>query len=81
VNDTSERMARLIAERCRQMTPQEREWIASGMFDSASLIIHSTLPADLSRRDRRLAWAKRFYQGELPEAVLIALAEWEPPGT
>jgi hypothetical protein len=31
----------------------------------------------LSRRERRLAFAKRFYEGELPEAALIAYAEWD----
>lgn len=81
MNDTSEKTARLVAERYALMTPQERVAIASGMFDSASVIVHSSLPVDLSRRERRLAWARRFYEGDLPEAVLIAFAEWEPPGT
>jgi hypothetical protein len=37
----------------------------------------SSLPPGLNRRERRLAFAKRFYEGELPEAALIAYAEWD----
>jgi hypothetical protein len=33
------------------------------------------LPPGLSRREKRLAFAKRFYEGELPEAALID-ANW-----
>jgi hypothetical protein len=36
----------------------------------------TSLPANLSRYDRRLAFARRFYEGELPEAAFIAFAEW-----
>lgn len=35
------------------------------------------LPPGLSRREKRLAFARRFYEGELPEAALIAYAEWD----
>jgi hypothetical protein len=30
----------------------------------------------LTRRERRLAFAKRLYAGELPDAALLAFAEW-----
>lgn len=46
------------------------------MFETARAIVESSIPAGLSRRDRRLALARRFYQGELPEAALVAFAEW-----
>jgi hypothetical protein len=55
----------------------ERMQIASDMFDTARKIIESSLPKDLSRRDRRLAVARRIYNDELPEAALIAFAEWQ----
>jgi hypothetical protein len=29
------------------------------------------------REQRRHAFAKRFYEGELPEAALITYAEWD----
>lgn len=77
MNDTSPEMERIVNERYRQMTPEERMRIASDMFDVARKIVESSLPPDLSRRERRLAWARRMYEGELPEKALIAYAEWE----
>ena len=32
---------------------------------------------ELEVLERRLAFARRFYKDELPEAALIAYAEWE----
>lgn len=66
----------MVAERHRQMTPDERMRIASSMFDTARAIVESSLPPNLSRRERRLAYARRMYGTELPEAALIAFAEW-----
>jgi hypothetical protein len=45
------------------------------MYDTARAIVLSSLPPGLSRREKRLAFAKRFYEGELPEAALID-ANW-----
>ena len=42
----------------------------------ARAIVESSLPRNLSRRERRLAYAKRMYGDELPEAALVAFAEW-----
>jgi hypothetical protein len=50
--------------------------IASSMFETARRIVESSLPANLSRKERRLAFARRLYAGELPEAALQAYAEW-----
>ncbi|HEY3784685.1 MAG TPA: hypothetical protein VGL55_05345 [Steroidobacteraceae bacterium] len=76
MSDTSPQMERIVTERYRQMSPDQRMRIASSMFETARKIVESSLPADMSRRERRLAWARRFYQGELPEKALLAFAEW-----
>jgi hypothetical protein len=76
VNDTSPKVAALVAERHRQMTSDERIRIASSMFDTARAIVESSLSPNLSRRERRLAYARRMYGDELPEAALIAFADW-----
>jgi hypothetical protein len=76
MNDTSPKVAAMVAEHYRKMTPEERMRIASSMFDTARAIVESSLPPNLSRRERRLAYAKRMYGNELPEAALIAFAEW-----
>lgn len=49
------------------MIPDERVTIAASMYDTANAILLSSLPPGLSRRERRLAFAKRFYEGELSE--------------
>lgn len=76
MTDTSAKIAAMIAERHRRMTPEERMTIASDMFDTARAIVLSSLPPNLSRRERRLALARRLYGCELPETALIAFAEW-----
>ena len=76
MNDTSPEMEKMVAERYRRMTPEERMSIASSMFETARTLIEASLAPDLTRRDRRLAFARRMYAGELPEAALVAFAEW-----
>jgi hypothetical protein len=76
MNDTSADMERLVTERYRQMTPDQRMKIASSMFETARKLIESSLPAGMTRRERRLAFARRLYEGELPEAALLAFADW-----
>ena len=81
MNDTSSRIEAIVRERYRQMTPDERVRIAATMFETARAIVLSSLPANLSRSERRLAVARRFYAGELPDAALIAHAEWPDPSS
>jgi hypothetical protein len=66
----------MVAERYKLMTPGQRMRIASSMFETARAIVESSLPPTLTRRERRLAFARRFYAGELPDAALLAFAEW-----
>ena len=79
MNDTSAKIEAMVNERYKKMTPDERVRIAASMFATAHAIVLSSLPPNLSRREQRLALAKRFYDGELPEAALIAYAEWTGP--
>lgn len=76
MNDTSPEMERIVRERYRQMSPEQRMRIASSMFETAREIVESSLPSTLTRKERRLAWARRLYAGELPEKALLAFAEW-----
>ena len=76
MNDTAPKIAVMVAEHYRKKTPEERMRIASSMFDTARAVVESSLPLNLSRRERRLAYAKRMYGNELPEAALVAYAEW-----
>ena len=76
MNDTSPEMDKMVAERYKLMTPDERVRIASSMSGTARAIIESSPPLDLTRRERRLAFAKRLYVGELPDSALQAFADW-----
>jgi hypothetical protein len=76
VNDTTPEMERMVTERYKLMTPEQRMRIASSMFETARAIVESSLPLALTRRERRLAFARRLYAGELPDAALLAFAEW-----
>ena len=76
MNDTSPEIEKMVAERYKLMTPDRRMRIASSMFETARAIIESSLPLNLTRRERRLAFAKRLYAGELPDAALQAFADW-----
>lgn len=77
MNDTRPEFEAMVNERYRRMTPDERVKIAASMYDTARAIVLSSLPPGLSRRERRLAFARRLYEGELPEAALVAYAEWD----
>jgi hypothetical protein len=76
MNDTSPQMERVVRERYRQMSPDQRMRIASSIFETAREIVESSLASNLTRKERRLAWARRLYTGELPEKALLAFAEW-----
>ena len=76
MNDTSAEMERMVTERYKLMTPDQRMRIASSMFETARAIIESSLPLTLTRQERRLSFARRLYAGELPDAALLAFADW-----
>lgn len=60
----------------RGLTPAQRMEIASAMFDTARAIVDSSLPVDLSPHERRVAIARRFYAGELPESAFTTFARY-----
>ena len=79
MSDTSPEIERMVFDHYQQMTSEERMKIASSMFETARVIVDSSLPKTLTGRDRRLAIARRFYGDELPEAALAAYADWIDP--
>ena len=76
MNDTSTACDTIVDERYRRMDPVERMTIASSIFDTARAIVESSLPATLSRRERRMVFAQRRYANELLDAALQAYADW-----
>lgn len=61
------------------MTPEQRLRVAASLYETARIIVDSSLPQDLTREERRLAVARRIYGSELPEAAPIAHAYYKPP--
>jgi hypothetical protein len=83
VSDTTPEFEARVDERYRAMSADERVRIASSMYETARAIILASLPTGLTRRERRLELARRMYGDELPQAALVAHAEWQgaEPGT
>ncbi len=77
MSDTSPEFQRMVDDRYRAMSPAERVQLASQMYDTARLIVESSLPPGLSHVERRLAIARRFYGEDLPEEMLQAYARRE----
>jgi hypothetical protein len=78
VIDTSPQIEAMVADRHREMSAEERWRAAAALFETARAIVDSSLPAGLSRADRRLAWARRLYGTELPDKALAAFAAFPP---
>lgn len=74
MTDTTATVAKLVAERHAAMTAEERMCAAASLFETARAIIASSLPAGLTREQRRYAIVKRLYGDELPERALLAHA-------
>jgi hypothetical protein len=76
MTDTDPRVAQMVADHYRAMTPSERCAAASALFDVARAFLEASLPAGLTERERRFVVARRLYGRELPEAALAAYAEF-----
>jgi hypothetical protein len=78
MNDTPAAIYKMVADRHRLMTPEQRWLAASSLFETARKIVESSLPSGLTVEQRRFAVVRRLYQNELPEAALIAHARYTP---
>ena len=77
MSDTSSQFVALVAERHERMSVSERFRAASAMFEVAVAIVDSSLSPLLSRRERRLARARRLYGETVSAAALNAYADYE----
>lgn len=75
-HDTSPKVAAMVKQRYLEMTPEERLRIVFEMYETGRKLVASSLPPGLTEEERRLAIARRFYAGELPEKALLAHARW-----
>jgi hypothetical protein len=76
MSDTSPEFQKMVDSHYRAMTPEQRVQLCSQMYDTARQIVEASLPPGLNREESRLAVARRFYAGELPEEALLAYARY-----
>ena len=74
--DTDADVAARVADCHARMSVAERFQAASALFDVAVAIVDSSLSPNLSRRDRRLARARRLHGETLSTAALEAYADY-----
>jgi hypothetical protein len=69
VNDTSVEFERLTRERYAAMSGSERALMALQMFETAQLIVLSSLPPELNEAERRRELCRRFYGEDIARRV------------
>jgi hypothetical protein len=60
-SDTSPEVARVVAERFRDMSGRERFMIGVQMFETARALVMASLPPGVSEQERRHHLCARFY--------------------
>lgn len=72
MNDTSPAIEALLTERFAAMTGSERLLMALQMFETAQMIVLSSLDPSLSEAGRRHELVRRFYGDELADRIFPA---------
>ena len=72
MNDTSEKVAALVAARHAVMSADERVRAAAAMYEVARAIVDASIPEDVRGEERRYRVLKRFYADDMPDAALRA---------
>ena len=65
MTDTSPAIESMLRDRYAQMTASERVMLAITMFETAQRIVLSSLPQNLTERERRRELCRRFYGDDL----------------
>jgi len=65
MNDTSPEIERMVRERFRAMTPQQRFAIGCQMFETARAIVMASFPLGLAPAQVRWLLCERFYGEKL----------------
>jgi len=74
MQDTTPEFRRLVAERLRRMSPEERVRLCAEMFETARHLIDASLPAGLEPLERKKLLGERLY-GELARRAFAASAD------
>jgi hypothetical protein len=69
MRDTTPEYERFVAEQYRRLTPAERIRLCTEMFETARILVESSLPPGLSDRERKRMITERFYGREFADRV------------
>jgi len=69
MQDTTPEFQRFVDEQYRRLTPGERVSLCTEMFDAARRLVESSLPRELSERERKRRITERFYGAEFANRV------------
>ena len=79
MNDTDQKIQKMLDERYQKMTGEERLKIGFSMYDTARAIVLSSLPQDLTSEERTVQLFLRFYEhdfsSEEKEKIVEAIRE------
>ena len=79
MNDTDQKIQKMLDERYQKMTGEERLKIGFSMYDTARAIVLSSLPQDLTSEERAVQLFLRFYEhdfsSEEREKIVGAIRE------
>ncbi|HNF14669.1 MAG TPA: hypothetical protein PK453_13445 [Leptospiraceae bacterium] len=67
MNDTSPEIEQMLQERYMKMTGEERVMIATSMYDTAREIVLSSLPPNLTEKEKRVQLFLRFYGNDFSD--------------
>ncbi len=69
MRDTTPEFQRFVDAQFLRLSPAERVRLCTEMFDTARILVESSLPADLSEYERKRRITERFYGPEFANRV------------
>ncbi|NLD92045.1 MAG: hypothetical protein GX639_05175 [Fibrobacter sp.] len=67
--DTDIVITKMINDRFNLLTPEERLLKCFGMYETAKMLIMSSIPSNMNEKEKRLFFFKRMQGFDLPEKV------------
>ena len=69
MRDTTPEFQRFVDAQFQRLSPAERVRLCTEMFDTARILIESSLPANLSAYERKRRITERFYGPEFANRI------------
>ena len=69
MRDTTPEFQRFVDAQFQRLSPAERVRLCTEMFDTARILVESSLPANLSEYERKRRITERFYGSEFANRI------------